>query len=106
MRLIVWFAAAEVFQDRLLELPLLNERFAQSLRSWPLSWPLLMSFRVRTGVAIETLIQFYHLVIGALQLSEFAINPLFVMSDSTIGFELATDPTDGCVHVRKSLRRK
>ena len=83
--------AAEVFQDRALELPPLNERLAlrmlQSLRSWPL----LAGYRGRPGVdvdrLVETLIRVSYLVADCPEILELDINPLWIKGSELIALD-------------------
>lgn len=94
--------AAEVFQDRILELPPLNERLARRMLESLRSWPLLRGFRGRPPLAvdklIETLIRFSYLVTDVPHLAEFEINPLLVTTAGTIALDargVVAVPPDG-----------
>ncbi len=82
---------AELFQDRALELPPLNERLArralQSLRSWPL----LCGYRGHAAVnidrLIEILIRLSYLVADYPEIVELDVNPLLVTPDDVIALD-------------------
>jgi acetyltransferase len=77
--------AAEVFQDRALGLPPLNDRLARRMLESLRSWPILQGFRGRPAMnidrLIEILIRFSYLVADHAEILEFDINPLLVSSD-------------------------
>jgi acetyltransferase len=74
--------AAEVFQDRALELPPLNERLARRMLESLRSWPLLTGYRgqpvANVDQLIETLMRFSYLVAHLPEIREVDINPLLV----------------------------
>ena len=82
---------AELFQDRALELPPLNERLARRALESLRSWPLLCGYRGRPAVnvdrLIEVLIRFSYLVADSPALSELDVNPLLVMPDEVIALD-------------------
>jgi acetyltransferase len=77
--------AAEVFRDRALGLPPLNERLARRMLESLKSWPLLRGFRGNPGVNLEKLIEilmrFSYLVAEHPQITELDINPLLATAD-------------------------
>jgi len=74
--------AAEVFRDRALELPPLNERLARRMLESLRSWPLLTGHRGRPRINLdrltEILIRFSYLVADLPQVKELDVNPLLV----------------------------
>ncbi|HEY7817479.1 MAG TPA: acetate--CoA ligase family protein, partial [Vicinamibacteria bacterium] len=74
--------AAELYRDRALGLPPLNERLARRMLESLRSWPLLEGYRGRPGVnlelLLETLIKFSYLVAELPEIRELDINPLLV----------------------------
>ncbi len=74
--------AAELMNDRVLELPPLNERLARRMLEKLRCWPLLAGYRGRPGVDIDqllqTLIRFSYLIADSPQIKEFDVNPLLV----------------------------
>ncbi|HVW00396.1 MAG TPA: GNAT family N-acetyltransferase, partial [Planctomycetaceae bacterium] len=83
--------AAEVFQDRALGLPPLNERLAYHMLESLRSWPLLKGYRGRPGVDLERLVEvlmrFSYLVAESPEIQELDINPLLVMPDRVIALD-------------------
>ncbi len=83
--------AAELFHDRALELPPLNERLARRALESLRSWPLLCGYRGRPAVnvdrLIEVLIRFSYLVADSPALSELDVNPLLVTPDAVIALD-------------------
>jgi acetyltransferase len=83
--------AAELFQDRALELPPLNERLARRALESLRSWPLLRGYRGRPAVnidrLIEVLIRFSYLVADSPALLELDVNPLLVTPDQVIALD-------------------
>jgi acetyltransferase len=83
--------AAELFQDRALELPPLNERLARRALESLRSWPLLCGYRGRPAVnvdrLIEVLIRFSYLVADSPALSELDVNPLLVTPHEVIALD-------------------
>jgi acetyltransferase len=73
---------AELLQDRVLELPPLNERLARRMLTKLRTWPLLQGYRGRAGVdldrLVEMLMRFSYLIADFPQIQEFDINPLLV----------------------------
>lgn len=83
--------AAEVFQDRALELPPLNERLARRMLESLRSWPLLTGYRGRPVVnvdqLIETLMRFSYLVAHLPEIREVDVNPLLVTPTEVIALD-------------------
>ncbi len=83
--------AAEVFQDRALELPPLNERLARRMLESLRSWPLLTGYRGRPMVdvdgLVETLMRFSYLVAHLPEITELDINPLVVTPNEVIALD-------------------
>jgi len=82
---------AEVFQDRALELPPLNERLARRMLESLRSWPLLKGYRGRPGVDLdrlfETLMRFSFLIAECPEIQELDINPLLVTPERVIALD-------------------
>lgn len=83
--------AAEVFQDRALELPPLNERLAWRMLESLRSWPLLAGYRGRPVVnvdqLVEMLMRFSYLVAHLPEIREADINPLLVSPTEIIALD-------------------
>ena len=83
--------AAELFQDRALELPPLSERLARRMLESLRSWPLLQGYRGRPGVNIERLIEVLmrlsYLVADYPEIEELDVNPLFVTPDDVMALD-------------------
>lgn len=83
--------AAELFQDRALELPPLDERLARRMLESLRSWPLLSGYRGRPVVdvdrLIETLMRFSYLVAHLPEIAEIDINPLLVAPQEVIALD-------------------
>lgn len=83
--------ATEVFQDRALELPPLNERLARRMLESLRSWPLLTGYRGRPMVdvekLVETLMRFSYLLADLPEIREVDINPLLAMPDEVIALD-------------------
>jgi len=83
--------AAEVFQDRSLELPPLNERLARRMLESLRSWPLLTGYRgrpmVNVDLLVETLMRFSYLVAHLPEIREVDINPLLVKPDGIVALD-------------------
>jgi acetyltransferase len=83
--------AAEVFQDRALGLPPLNEVLARRMLESLKSWPLLRGYRGRPGANIDRLIEiimrFSYLVADYPEISELDINPLLATPDDVIALD-------------------
>ena len=83
--------AAEVFQDRALALPPLNETLARRALESLKSWPLLRGYRGRPAVnldrLIEILIRFSYLVADYPEIKELDVNPLLVTPDGAVALD-------------------
>ncbi|QDU56757.1 bifunctional acetate--CoA ligase family protein/GNAT family N-acetyltransferase [Aeoliella mucimassa] len=83
--------SAELFKDRALELPPLNERLARRSLEALKSWPLLTGYRGRPPVnidrLIEVLIRLSYLVADYPEIKEFDVNPLLVTPDDVIALD-------------------
>jgi len=83
--------AAEVFQDRALGLPPLNESLARRMLESLRSWPLLQGYRGKPGVNIDRLIEiimrFSYLVADYPEIKELDINPLLVTPEDVIALD-------------------
>ncbi|MCO6459003.1 MAG: GNAT family N-acetyltransferase [Pirellulaceae bacterium] len=77
--------AAEVYHDRALELPPLNERLARRMLESLRCWPLLQGYRGRPAMPvdrlIEILIRLSYLVADYPEIQELDVNPLLVTPD-------------------------
>jgi len=83
--------AAEVFRDRSLGLPPLNERLARRMIESLRAWPLLEGYRGSPGIdkdfLIEILIRFSYLVADHPDIAEFDINPLLVSPKGAVALD-------------------
>jgi acetyltransferase len=83
--------AAEVFQDRALSLPPLNEALARGMLESLKSWPLLHGYRGKPAVNIdrllEVLVRFSYLVADYPEIKEFDVNPLLATPDQVIALD-------------------
>ena len=83
--------AAEVFRDRALGLPPLNERLAYRMLESLRSWRLLRGYRGRPGVNLERLIEilmrFSYLVADFPEIKELDVNPLLAMPNEVIALD-------------------
>ena len=83
--------AAEVFQDRALGLPPLNDVLARRMLESLKSWPLLRGYRGRPGANIDRLIEiimrFSYLVADYPEIEELDINPLLVTPEDVIALD-------------------
>lgn len=83
--------AAEVFKDKALGLPPLNESLARRMLESLKSWPLLAGYRGRPGVnmdrLIETLMRFSYLIADYPEIKEIDINPLVVTSGDVLALD-------------------
>lgn len=83
--------AAEVFQDRALALPPLNETLARRALESLESWPLLRGYRGRPGVnidkLIEVLMRFSYLVADYPEIKELDVNPLLATPEDVIALD-------------------
>ncbi|HBC46104.1 MAG TPA: GNAT family N-acetyltransferase, partial [candidate division Zixibacteria bacterium] len=82
---------AELFSDKALGFPPLNERLARRMLESLKIWPLLCGYRGRpkanTDKLIETLIRLSYLAADYPEISELDINPLFVGPQETIALD-------------------
>jgi acetyltransferase len=83
--------AAEVFRDRALALPPLNESLARHALQSLKSWPLLRGYRGRPGAnidrLIEVLMRFSYLIADYPEIKELDVNPLLVTSEDVIALD-------------------
>ncbi len=83
--------AAELFRDRALELPPLNERLARRMLESLRCWPLLCGYRGRPAMQvdrlIEVLIRLSYLVADYPEIQELDINPLLVTPEKLIALD-------------------
>jgi acetyltransferase len=83
--------AAEVFQDRALGLPPLNEALARRMLESLKSWPLLQGYRGKPGANIDKLIEiimrFSYLVADYPEIKELDINPLLVTPEEVVALD-------------------
>ena len=83
--------AAEVFRDRALALPPLNESLARRALESLKSWPLLKGYRGRPGANIDRLIEilmrFSYLVADYPEIKELDVNPLLVTPEDVIALD-------------------
>ncbi len=82
---------AELFRDRALELPPLNERLARRMLESLRSWPLLQGYRGRPGVhvdrLIEVLIRLSYLVADHPEIMELDVNPLLATPNEVLALD-------------------
>ncbi len=83
--------AAEVFRDRALGLPPLNETLARRMLESLKSWPLLQGYRGKPGANIDRLIEiimrFSYLVADYPEIKELDINPLVVTPEDVLALD-------------------
>jgi len=83
--------AAEVFRDRALALPPLNESLARRMLESLKSWPLLQGYRGKPAAnidrLIEILIRFSYLVADYPEIKELDVNPLLVTPEDVIALD-------------------
>ena len=83
--------AAEVFRDRALALPPLNESLARHMLASLKSWPLLQGYRGKPGANLERLIEilmrFSYLVADYPEIKELDVNPLLVTPDDVVALD-------------------
>src|SRR3990172_11192531 len=83
--------AAEVFRDRALGLPPLNESLARRMLESLKSWPLLQGYRGKPGANIDRLIEiimrFSYLVADYPEIKELDINPLLVTPEDVTALD-------------------
>ncbi len=82
---------AEVFRDRALGMPPLNESLARGMLESLKSWPLLQGYRGKPAVdidrLIEVLMRFSYLVADYPEIREIDVNPLLVTPDDAIALD-------------------
>ena len=82
---------AEVFRDRALGLPPLNEALTRRMLESLKSWPLLQGYRGKPGVNIDRLIEiimrFSYLVADYPEIKELDINPLLVTPEDVVALD-------------------
>lgn len=83
--------AAEVFRDRALALPPLNESLARRMLEALKSWPLLQGHRGKPGAnidrLIEILLRFSYMVADYPEIKELDVNPLLVTPDDAVALD-------------------
>lgn len=83
--------AAELFRDRALGLPPLNESLTRKMLETLKSWPLLQGYRGKPGANIDRLIEiimrFSYLVADYPEIKELDINPLLVTPEDVIALD-------------------
>ncbi len=83
--------AAEVFRDRALGLPPLNESLARGMLESLKSWPLLQGYRGKPGVNIDRLIEiimrFSYLVADYPEIKEVDVNPLLATPEDVVALD-------------------
>ena len=84
--------AAELFRDRALGLPPLNERLALRMLESLRAWPLVKGYRGRKPIAnvdrlVEVLLRFSMLVADFPEISELDANPVLVRDDRVIALD-------------------
>ncbi len=83
--------AAELFRDRALGLPPLNESLARKMLESLKSWPLLQGYRGKPGANIDRLVEilmrFSYLVADYPEIKELDINPLLVTPEDVIALD-------------------
>ncbi len=99
---------AELYRDRALGLPPLNERLARRMLESLASYPLLVGYRGRPKVdvdrLIEILIRFSYLIADYPEIKELDMNPLLVSPDGMVGLDARVVVDDaGAVKERRSL---
>lgn len=82
---------AELFQDRVLELPPLSDHLARRMLESLNSWPLLNGYRGAPALAIdrlvEVLLRFSQLIVDFPEITELDINPLLVTPDEVVALD-------------------
>jgi acetyltransferase len=83
--------AAEVFRDRALAMPPLNESLARRMLESLKSWPLLQGYRGKPGANIDRLVEilmrFSYLVADYPEIKEFDVNPLLITADDAVALD-------------------
>ena len=81
----------ELYQDRALGLPPMNERLARTMLQSLKSWPLLKGYRGKPGVnidkLIEVLMRFSYLIADYPEIAELDVNPLLVTPDGAVALD-------------------
>ncbi|HOX25080.1 MAG TPA: GNAT family N-acetyltransferase [Candidatus Krumholzibacteria bacterium] len=91
--------AAELFEDRAIGFPPLNERLARRMLESLKIWPLLSGYRGRPPLAVEALLEVLfrlsYLVADFPEVEELDINPLLVCADRVVALDarVILDPT-------------
>ena len=82
---------AELFRDRALELPPLNERLVMRMLQSLLSWPVLQGYRgrpaVNIGRLVEVLMRLSYLTAHHPEIREFDVNPLLVTPEDVVALD-------------------
>ncbi len=82
---------AELFRDRVLELPPLSERLARRMLHSLQTWPLLAGYRGRPPMnvdrLIEVLMRFSYLIADYPEIKELDVNPLLVTPEDVIALD-------------------
>ncbi len=82
---------AELFRDRALELPPLNERLVMRMLQSLMSWPVLQGYRgrppVNIGRLVEVLMRLSYLTAHHPEIREFDVNPLLVTPDDVVALD-------------------
>ncbi len=99
--------SAEVFKDRALALPPLNETLARRALESLKSWPLLQGYRGKPAANIDRLIEilmrFSYLIADYPEIQEMDVNPLLVTPDDVVALDarVVIDPKLAVHTVRK-----
>jgi acetyltransferase len=98
---------AELYRDRALGLPPLNERLARRMLESLVSWPLLQGYRGKPPVAIdrlvEVLIRLSYLTADHPEIREFDVNPLLAGPNEVIALDARV--VIDCDASRRPVRR-
>ena len=82
---------AELFKDRVLELPPLSERLARRMLQSLQTWPLLAGYRGRPAMAVdrllEILMRFSYLIADYPEINELDVNPLLVTPHDVLALD-------------------
>ena len=83
--------AAEIFKDRSIGFPPLNEHLARRMLTSLKAWPLLNGFRggpaMNVNLLIETMMRLSYLLADYPEISELDINPLIVTPDNIVALD-------------------
>ena len=95
--------AAELFQDRALGLPPLNERLVLHMLESLKAWPLVSGYRGRKGIAeidrlIETVLRFSAMISDFPEILEFDVNPLLLRDEQIIALDARLVVDKSAVH--------